>query len=59
MKEIQINMVLSNCENETEETIWNKFIEWVEANGWTVGGSIRLLEDEDVTLKIVRGTTKK
>lgn len=40
MKEIRISMVISNCENETEDTMWHKFMDLVEENGWKAGGSV-------------------
>jgi DNA gyrase inhibitor GyrI len=40
-KEIHIDMIISNCDDETQDTIWEKFIEWVEANGWSAGGTIQ------------------
>lgn len=40
-KEIEINGVLSGlADHETEDTIWDKFIHWVEEHGWSFGGKI-------------------
>lgn len=41
MKEIEIDMVISNCENETEQSICEKFVAWVESNGWLCGGGVK------------------
>ena len=40
-KEIELNMVLNVPASETEDTVLDKFIEWVESNGWLCGGGVK------------------
>lgn len=47
MKEIEIKMVLSVPDNKTIEEINDLFIEWVEDNGWSCGGSVNDISDVD------------
>jgi hypothetical protein len=46
MIEIEISMVVSVSEKITQEEFENKFIEWVEQNGWTCGGSIGPVKED-------------
>lgn len=45
-KEIEINGVLNVPDLETADTIWDKFIHWVEQHGWTFGGGIKDITEQ-------------
>jgi len=47
MKEIEIDMVLNVPDNETRDSIMDKFIGWVEHNGWFCGGSVKDITDQE------------
>ncbi len=46
MKEIEISMVVTVPDTETLDSVGDKFIEWVESNGWTCGGGFSELNFE-------------
>jgi hypothetical protein len=49
MKEIKLDMVLYNVpDTETEDSVWEKFIDWVESNGYTAGGIIHEYSAEEL-----------
>lgn len=47
LKEILIDMVLTVPATETSDTICSKFIDWVEANGWSAGGGVKDITGEE------------
>jgi hypothetical protein len=47
MKEISIEMVVTVPETESESSVSDKFVEWVESNGWTCGGGVKEITDEN------------
>lgn len=48
MKEIEIKMVVSVPDFETEDSVSNKFIELAETNKWLCGGIVKELEGTKV-----------
>lgn len=47
-KLIEIGGCIEVPEELTEDEFYDKFIGFIEANGWYFGGSMRVLEEEDV-----------
>ena len=46
-KEIELNGVLTVPDTETEDSIMDEFLDWVESNGWTFGGVVKELDNID------------
>jgi hypothetical protein len=46
MKEIEINGCVSLPSNVSHNEFLDKFIEWVDSNGWTFGGGTKELDSE-------------
>lgn len=44
-KEFEINGCIEVCPEVTEDEFWEKFIDFVEANGWYFGGGIKEIQD--------------
>ncbi|MGN6163804.1 MAG: hypothetical protein ACTHOF_04615 [Flavisolibacter sp.] len=45
-REFEIGMVVNTPETETEDSVLDKFLEWVTGNGWICGGSVKELSEE-------------
>ncbi len=44
-KEFEINGCIEVSPEVTEDEFWEKFIDFVEANGWYFGGGIKEIQD--------------
>ena len=47
IKEIEIDMVVSVPDTEDQASISEKFIAWVVENGWTCGGYVKEITDQE------------
>ena len=46
-RHIQINGVVEIKRSETHDDFWDKFIEFVESNGWSFGGGTQDITDDE------------
>ena len=47
MKKIELSGVLNVPDTETSDTVLDKFITWVEANGWYFGGAVEDIKNDN------------
>ena len=45
-REFEISIVMNTPETETKDSVLDKFLEWVESNGWLCGGSVREITEK-------------
>lgn len=43
-KEIEVNIMITDCEDETPNSITDKLIEFIEENGWVTTGIVKAVE---------------